>query len=262
MRRRRRATTRRKTGGRPWLLLAVLAIAVFSGATTAFVPSEAFTAVALDRPGHMDVVDQRGGALDLTVSDCVESNTPWWETNTLVVVENRLNTSPSVTVSLQNGSKGDLDAAGQTGDSVSFSLDQAASETVEFEYDGDGLYPDQFDFVVETAGTGVSADATRGSEVRDDCSGAGTPTPTPPPGNEPPVADFTASQSGWFTYDLDGSASYDPDGTVVGYDWDVGNDGDVDATGETATVFAWPNTEVRLIVTDDDGATDSVIMTV
>jgi hypothetical protein len=177
-------------------------------------------------------------------------------------VENRINATSSVTVSLQNGSKGDIDAAGVSGDSITFSLAQGVSETVEFEYAGDGPYPDSFDFDVRASGTGLTAEATRSSEVREDCSGAGTPTPTPSPGNEPPVADFTTSRSGWFTYDLDGSPSSDVDGTVVGYDWDVGNDGDVDATGETATVFAWPNTEVRLIVTDDDGATDSVVMSV
>lgn len=260
--RRRRRTKRTGRSGKPWLLLAVLILAVFSGAATAFVPSNAFSTVALDRPGHMDVVHQRGGALDMTVPGCVEANAPWWETNTLLVVENRLNSSSSVTVSLQNGSVGDLDAAGQSGDSLTFTLADSASETVEFEYDGNGPYPDPFDFDVAASGTGVTAEATRSAEVRQDCSSSGTPTPTPPPGNDPPVADFTSSQSGWFTYDLDGSPSSDPDGTVVGYDWDVGNDGDIDATGETVTIFAWPNTEVRLIVTDDDGATDSVVMSV
>lgn len=240
-------------------------LAVFAGVGTAFVPTGSFTTAALDRPGKMDVVNQRGGALDLTVAPCVESNTPWWQGDPrLVTVENFLNTSSSATVSLQDGSVGTLSAAGDSGSSVSFQLAQGSSQEVTFAYDGNGPYPHTFDFDVSVSGAGVTAEATRSSEVRQDCSGAGTPTPTPVPGNSPPTADFTASRSGWggFTLNLDGSPSSDPDGQVVAYDWDVGNDGDIDANGETASVFAWPNTEVRLMVTDDSGATDSVTMTV
>ncbi|MFQ5909462.1 MAG: PKD domain-containing protein, partial [Thermoplasmata archaeon] len=67
---------------------------------------------------------------------------------------------------------------------------------------------------------------------------------------------------------LDGSQSYDPDGTIVSHEWDldvdVDSDGDgiydndVDATGPIVT-FIWYddyNVTVKLTVTDDDGLTD------
>ncbi|MFQ6107325.1 MAG: PKD domain-containing protein [Thermoplasmata archaeon] len=67
---------------------------------------------------------------------------------------------------------------------------------------------------------------------------------------------------------LDGSQSYDPDGTIVSYEWDldidVDSDGDglydndVDATGPVVT-FTWYddyNVTVKLKVTDDDGLVD------
>ena len=49
---------------------------------------------------------------------------------------------------------------------------------------------------------------------------------------EPPVAAFTLSVDG-LTVSVDASPSYDPDGTIVAYDWDWG-DGSTD-TGMTAT---------------------------
>ncbi|UCE90807.1 MAG: PKD domain-containing protein, partial [Methanobacteriota archaeon] len=39
---------------------------------------------------------------------------------------------------------------------------------------------------------------------------------------EPPVASFTVSVDG-LTVSVDASASYDPDGTIVDYDWDFGD---------------------------------------
>jgi PKD repeat protein len=61
---------------------------------------------------------------------------------------------------------------------------------------------------------------------------------------------------------LDGRASYDPDGDVVLYEWDFG-DGDV-ATGPVVT-HSFPtfgSFEVRLTITDDDGATATGNLTV
>ena len=56
----------------------------------------------------------------------------------------------------------------------------------------------------------------------------------------PPVAAFTASVEGT-TVSVDASASYDPDGTIVSYDWDWG-DGTT-GTGETAShTYVLPET--------------------
>jgi PKD repeat protein len=63
---------------------------------------------------------------------------------------------------------------------------------------------------------------------------------------------------------FDGSASFDPDGSIRSFEWDVDGDGTVDATGETVEhVYATPGTfDVTLTVTDDDGRTGSRTRTV
>jgi len=77
-----------------------------------------------------------------------------------------------------------------------------------------------------------------------------------PVDNTPPVATFTYSCTD-LTCDFDGSGSYDPDGSIVSYDWDFG-DGN---TGGGATASHTYDVEgsytVVLTVTDDGGATDT-----
>lgn len=76
-----------------------------------------------------------------------------------------------------------------------------------------------------------------------------------PPGNQPPVAAFTATAAG-LTATVDGSGSTDADGTVAAYAWDWGDGTPADA-GATAThAYAAAGTyTVTLTVTDDKGAT-------
>jgi serine protease AprX len=84
-----------------------------------------------------------------------------------------------------------------------------------------------------------------------------------PPANQPPVAnagtDKTASDSdgnGSQSVALNGSASSDPDGTIVSYVWTEG--GSQIANGPTPSVtFGVGSHVVTLTVTDDDGATAS-----
>ena len=85
------------------------------------------------------------------------------------------------------------------------------------------------------------------------------------PTNLPPVASFTLSPpvpglGEWIRFD--GSASYDPDGTIVSYSWSFG-DG---TTASGATRYHRYTTagtySVTLNVTDDDGATDTEIRTI
>lgn len=79
-------------------------------------------------------------------------------------------------------------------------------------------------------------------------------------GEVPPVASFTEDlhvAPVGTPINFDASASNDPDGTIVSYEWDFG-DGTT-ATGPTAThTYAAPGTyTVTLTVTDDDGLTDT-----
>ncbi|MBD9698243.1 PKD domain-containing protein [Flavimobilis sp. GY10621] len=90
---------------------------------------------------------------------------------------------------------------------------------------------------------------------------AGEPGTAPgggtPPANVAPTAAFTSSSAG-LVAELDGRGSDDSDGTIASYTWDLG-DGST-ATGATPshTYGASGTYTVRLTVTDDDGATDSV----
>lgn len=87
-------------------------------------------------------------------------------------------------------------------------------------------------------------------------------TDPPPTANEPPIAAFSASETGGpapLEVTFDAGASMDPDGEVVSYAWDFG-DG-ATGSGERVThVYQEPGYFVpRLTVTDDRGATDTAV---
>ncbi len=93
--------------------------------------------------------------------------------------------------------------------------------------------------------------------------------PTLPPANQAPVADaggpYVAFATSWDGGDvqLDASGSSDPDGDVLSYAWDFGNDGSIDSTEESPTgFFALDQTSVRLTVSDNKGGSHSVVTTV
>ncbi|MGC0271840.1 PKD domain-containing protein [Pseudactinotalea sp. Z1739] len=80
----------------------------------------------------------------------------------------------------------------------------------------------------------------------------------PPTENEPPVAAFTATVNG-LGVSLDGSDSFDPDGSITSYAWEFG-DGNSGSGSTTSHTYAAAGTyTVRLTVVDDDGAEHSVI---
>jgi PKD repeat protein len=84
--------------------------------------------------------------------------------------------------------------------------------------------------------------------------------PPPPPGNQPPVADFGFSPStGEYPLEVtfDGTSSYDPDGKVVSYAWTFG-DGGTGAGDIVKHTYKKNGTFfIKLTVTDDKGATGS-----
>lgn len=76
--------------------------------------------------------------------------------------------------------------------------------------------------------------------------------------NQPPTADFSAKRKGNTNQvELNADKSKDPDGKIVSYQWDIGDNGTIDATGQKVTANVPRGTPVKLIVTDDGGATDS-----
>ena len=86
-----------------------------------------------------------------------------------------------------------------------------------------------------------------------------------PPPNKPPVAIPNGTNVCYCTYtEFDGSASYDPDGTIVSYEWDFG-DGHTGSGETTSHHYDAPNGRtynVTLTVTDNDGARNSSTITV
>ena len=92
--------------------------------------------------------------------------------------------------------------------------------------------------------------------------GASVPTVT-----LPPIAEFQVSPAVptiGQVVQLDASAASDPDGTIVAYGWDVDGDGAVDLTGRIVdvTFAAAGEYVVTLTVTDDEGNSDTVAVTV
>lgn len=223
----------------------------------------AFSLVDASRIGSIGVANDGAAELGLSVFGCVEKKT----VDPLVTVSNNLEEQVDVTVSLVDGSVGTLYVGGQSGNSVTFSLGVGNSETVDIEASAGGPYPKSFDFTINAVGTDTSISATRSSQIENNC-GSSTPTPTatatatPGPGNEPPVANFTMSRvANSQKVDVDASPSSDPDGSIVSYEWDVGADGTIEATGQTARLSAPSGTSIKLIVTDNNGATDSTTKT-
>jgi len=75
-------------------------------------------------------------------------------------------------------------------------------------------------------------------------------------GNQYPVADFTYSTNlltATFT-----DQSYDPDGTIVSWDWNFGDGGTSTAQNPVHTYASSGTYSVTLTVTDDEGATDDI----
>ncbi|SEL20596.1 PKD domain-containing protein [Blastococcus sp. DSM 46786] len=114
----------------------------------------------------------------------------------------------------------------------------------------------------------LSGSATAPVQVRVDDLWAGlagttpaTETPPPPPANVPPAAAFGTAGKG-LAAEFDGSASADPDGSITGYSWDFGDGATGSGVTATHTYAAAGTYEVRLTVTDDDGATGTVTQAV
>jgi len=83
----------------------------------------------------------------------------------------------------------------------------------------------------------------------------------------PPIADFSYSPGAPLVgepVEFNGLLSFDFDGTIVGYAWDFNNDGIIDSTSGLAIhVFGSARDyNVRLTITDNDGATDTLVRTI
>jgi PKD repeat protein len=94
-----------------------------------------------------------------------------------------------------------------------------------------------------------------------------TPTSTPAPSNQPPVAVVSAnpvSGPAPLTVQFSSGGSDDPDGAIVAYAWDFGDGGSSTEPNPSYTYNAVGTYDATLTVTDDDGASQSemVVITV
>lgn len=74
--------------------------------------------------------------------------------------------------------------------------------------------------------------------------------------NTPPVASFTYTCTD-LTCDFDASASYDPDGSIVSYNWDFGDGGSASGVQVNHTYASAGSFTVVLTVSDNSGANSS-----
>ena len=77
------------------------------------------------------------------------------------------------------------------------------------------------------------------------------------PDNAPPVADFTVTVDG-LDATLDAGPSDDPDGTIVSYDWDLGDGTTATGSSVSHTYVQAGTFDVTLTVVDDGGQPDQI----
>jgi PKD repeat protein len=140
-------------------------------------------------------------------------------------------------------------------------------------YDPDGsIVAYSWDFGDGSSASGVTASHSYVNNgeylvtltVTDNDGAKGTKSGSVSVKNRPPVAEFTTSATvlnKQETVTFDASPSYDPDGTIVSYSWNFGDEITAMGVNVTHSYLDSGSYTVTLIVTDDDGATDSISVT-
>ncbi|MCP4386651.1 MAG: hypothetical protein GY802_00015, partial [Gammaproteobacteria bacterium] len=182
------------------------------------------------------------------------------------------------------------DGAGSVSVGGSYSDSATAGQTLTIEYfsnpgnDREGkIYLDSDTFVTDGSGNAtisseISATVSAGEYVTATVTDASGNTSEfsvaqAAVANGPPTADsggpYTISEGGTLT--LDASASSDADGSITAWDWDIGDNGSFEKSGETIS-YNWADLnsagvnddgsfDVALRVTDNNGATDTQVFT-
>lgn len=96
------------------------------------------------------------------------------------------------------------------------------------------------------------------------CGGSGGTTGQPPSNASPTAAMSISSRSGYapFTVTLDAAQSTDPDGTITSYAWSMGDGSSYVTAQVNHTYLAYGPFTASLMVTDDEGATDTMTVVV
>jgi PKD repeat protein len=166
--------------------------------------------------------------------------------------------------------------ASPTGTTVSFSAAASSDpdgtiSKYEWDLDGNGTYETNTG-TTASASTSYATPGARtvGLRVTDNGGATATTTRSVTAQNRAPSASFTATPNPVPTGTLvvfDGSASSDPDGTIVEYAWDLDGNGTYETSGfgkpTTSAPYAKPGTRtVGLQVTDSNGAKATTTRTI
>ena len=141
-----------------------------------------------------------------------------------------------------------------------------------WDFTGDGIYDTSWIMSAQQHTYAVAGTYTVKVQVKDDDSALDTDTATVTiSSNNVPIADAGGPYSGFVNDEisLDASASYDSDGSIVGYRWDFTNDGVYDTSWSTTAhitrQYGFAGTYVATVqVQDNDGAqsTNSATVTI
>jgi len=153
----------------------------------------------------------------------------------------------------------EFDASGSTDSDGSIS-------SYEWDLNDDGIFDDATGFTAtKSYSDNTSSGQTESISVRvtDNDGLTDTSTITFSVDNRQPSASFTKSTTN-LKVDVDASGSSDQDGSISSYEWDWTNDGSFDASGQTQSYnYSFGGSyNLKLRVTDDDGATSTVLKTV
>lgn len=156
----------RRRGGRPWhvtLALALVAVAVLGS----FVPATSFTTGTVDRGSSVDIVADSDAVLALDISTGLQAGS----TQLLVNVSNYLGQSVSVTISLDDGSEGDLVVGGTNeGDSTTVDLAQNGSQEIDIDVPCDVPAGETVAFSFDVSGNDLAVSTGRSADVTDGCA--------------------------------------------------------------------------------------------
>ena len=192
------------------------------------------------------------------------------------ITEINANAQPGWTGTAPTGVVGDLDPAGNQSPVADANGPYTGTVGVPLTLDGTGSYDPEgtivaydWDFGDGSTGSGAAPTHTYITDgsfvvsltVTDDIGDTGTDTSTATIGlgNQPPVADPNGPYTGTVgvAVAFDGSASSDPDGSIISYSWDFG-DGNTGTGATPSHTYASAGLyNVTLTVMDDAGVTDS-----
>lgn len=206
------------------------------------------------------------GLTQLTDPDVNWENIGWGDTEPTGPQPPIANAGPDQTVSDADGGGSEIVTLDGSGSSDA----DGTIESYEWDTNGDGLTDLQgvtVDTMFAVGSHTVTLTVTDNDELTDTDDVIITvnqnQTPVANAGEDQTITD--ADNDGVETVRLDGSVSFDADGTIQLYEWDTNGDGLTDIEGVIVdTVFAVGSHAVVLKVTDNGGATDTdeVIITV